>query len=134
MKIYLASNYSHRLELVGHATELAQLGVVVCSSWLHTNWQDDGSSSSAAPEEKCAEWAMRDMKDVFSCDVLVQFTSGERSRGGKHVELGMALALNKRVLVVGLPEHIFHRLPMIEQFGDWPTALERLKSLQSHKQ
>lgn len=48
------------------------------------------------------------------------------SRGGRHVEFGMALAMDKRLVVVGPRENVFHLLPAVEQFDTWPLALAAL--------
>ena len=56
-----------------------------------------------------------DQEDVLAADALVCFTEppGDGGSGGRHVELGMALALGRRVIVVGRREHIFHHLPEV---------------------
>ena len=38
----------------------------------------------------------------------------------------MALALGRRVIVVGRREHIFHYLPEVESVESWPEALRLL--------
>lgn len=45
--------------------------------------------------------------------------AGRASRGGRHVEFGMALALGKRVIVVGPRENVFHLLPEVEVHVNW---------------
>ncbi len=41
-------------------------------------------------------------------------------------ELGMALVLGLRVIVVGRREHVFHYLPEAELVANWPEALRLL--------
>jgi hypothetical protein len=50
-------------------------------------------------------------------------------RGGKHVETGISLALGKRILLVGSAENVFHDLPDVEHFADWPGCLARILEL-----
>jgi hypothetical protein len=38
----------------------------------------------------------------------------------------MALALGRRVILVGQREHIFHHLPEVEVVESWPEALRLL--------
>ena len=73
---------------------------------------------------------MDDYWDVGKADLLIAFSeptkSTTASRGGRHVEFGMALARGTRVMVVGPYENIFHRLPMVEHFAKWEDALAEL--------
>ena len=52
--------------------------------------------------------------------------AGGASRGGRHVEFGLALAWGKGVVVVGPRENVFHTLPQVEHFWRWPEALSAL--------
>ena len=73
---------------------------------------------------------MEDVTDVCSADVVVSFTEPPRSnhsRGGRHVEFGMAHALRKQLVVVGHRENLFHYLPQVEFFTDWRRAREFLE-------
>ena len=59
-------------------------------------------------------FAAVDYEDVAAAHVLIAFTSRPAdgpSRGGRHVELGLALGMGKRVIIVGPFENVFHRLP-----------------------
>ncbi len=52
------------------------------------------------------------MIDIAACDLFVTFSEHPGSphvSGGRHVETGMALAMDRRVIVVGPAENIFHR-------------------------
>lgn len=134
MKIYLASRYSRRLELCGYRAQLEASGHVVTSRWLNGNHQvsdsgtpigdsgeslvegDDGSTSQRAAQLR-SHFAQEDFEDVKACHVLVAFTEPPRSgfsRGGRHVELGIALGLGKQILVIGYRENIFCWLDGVE--------------------
>ena len=41
------------------------------------------------------------------------------TRGGRHAEFGIALALGKRVIVIGPRENVFHALPAVERYESW---------------
>jgi nucleoside 2-deoxyribosyltransferase len=50
--------------------------------------------------ENYVDYAIEDYTGVKECDAYVMFHSGFRS-GGKYVELGMAIALGKRIITCG---------------------------------
>ncbi len=59
------------------------------------------------------------------------YLSAGRSRReeiARYAELGWALADQQRVILVGQPEHAFHRLGHIEQHDTWERLLEQLPS------
>ena len=140
--VYLAARYSRRLELCGYRDQLMELGITVTSRWLNGMHQlddqgvpigDNGerifeSTDTAVP--KWRRWfAEHDRDDVLSADMLIAFTEEPRSgnsRGGRHVELGLALGSGKRVVVVGPRENVFCWLPQVSWFQDWPGALHAL--------
>ena len=120
--VYFAARYLHREELNGYRSELEALGIVVTSRWLAT----EPRTLSEYGDEDWRNLGLIDQEDVLSADALVCFTEppGEAGSGGRHVELGMALA--RRVIVVGRREHIFHHLPEVEAVESWPEALRFL--------
>ena len=146
MRFYLASRYSRRLELCGYRDQLESAGHVVTSRWLHGSHQItdagmpigpsgeslvEGDSGCDSPEAARlrTSFAVEDMVDVFQAGVLIAFTEPPRSgptRGGRHVELGMALASFKRVIVVGHRENIFCWLPGVEYFPTWEQCCAAL--------
>ena len=122
MKIYIASRYDRRFEMLGVTGVLMRAGHVVTSRWIEG--RGDG------PEVAAAE----DLEDVLRADCLVSFTEEPAvgvawsARGGRHVEFGLALAAGKRLCVVGPRENIFHFLPRVEVFrstDDLISALAR---------
>jgi hypothetical protein len=139
MRIYLASRYSRREELCRYREQLQAVGHDVQSRWLDGNHQisdagtplgdhgealvegDDGSQSERAAALR-ARFAADDFEDVAGCHLLIAFTEPPRSsasRGGRHVELGLALGMRKQVVIVGPRENIFCWLPEVLQFEDW---------------
>lgn len=148
MKIYLAARYSRRLELCGYRDQVQDLGHVVTSRWLNGGHQidregrpigdagellvegDDGSADARAAELR-NRFAVEDFQDVVTSDMLIAFTEPPRSnasRGGRHVELGIALGLMKRVWVVGHRENIFCWLEDVRFFEDFTSAFEAMKA------
>jgi hypothetical protein len=122
--VYFAARYSRREELNGFRAELEALGIEVTSRWLAT----EPRLRSSYSEDDWRELGLIDQEDVLAADTLVCFTeaAGDGGNGGRHAELGMALALGRRVIVVGRREHIFHYLPEVEIVDSWPEALRLL--------
>ncbi len=122
--VYFAARYSRQEELKSYRAELEALGIEVTSRWLEM----EPRRRSAYSDEDWRDLGQADQADVLAADSLVCFTEadGEGGNGGRHVELGMALALGLRVIVVGRREHVFHYLPEAELVANWPEALRLL--------
>jgi len=142
MNIYLAARYSRREELCRHKVDLEARGHQVPARWLLGAHQIDdkglalGAEGEAAVErmsEAYAEtlalrekFAADDFEDVFYADLMVAFTEQPRassSRGGRHVEFGLALGMGKPIIIVGPRENIFCCLPEITVYPTWEAAL-----------
>ena len=130
MKVYLAGPYGARKTIAAYRDELHTIGIEVTSSWLaETTEINDGTTGAATalPDEQVAKHAQADLFDVKRADLLVLFTAesvGTEGGGGRHVETGFALALNKPVLVVGEPENVFHRMGRsVFVFPDWHATV-----------
>lgn len=138
-QIYLAGRYSRRLELNEYRDQLRALGFLVQARWLDGGHQLDnagvpiGENGEALVEsgqsERAAalraQFAADDWDDATSAEIQINFTEAPRSsanRGGRHVELGIALSRGQRVIVVGHRENIFHWLPEIEFHPTWEEA------------
>lgn len=130
MKIYLAARFSRRDQLRELAAELHRMGHEVTSRWLDTEWANRPNESSAAPPEYREKYALIDMEDVKAAECVVNFTEapGDGSRGGRHVEFGLAIAWGKRLIVVGYRENLFHHLPKVEFFSSQWDMLRSLST------
>lgn len=123
---YLASRMSRREELIEHAELLHRvLSDTVTSRWL---WGDEGCNAASAA---------RDAEDVLRADGLILFSEqpGCPTSNGRMVEMGLAIAWGKRVIVCTgghEPENIFHHLP-IERVPDFPGVLALLLRERSRK-
>ncbi len=143
MRIYLAARYSKREELCGYRAELESLGHIVTSRWLNGKHQIsdsgkpigdhgealvEGDAGGDSPEAAALRrsFAEEDMADVAGAECIISFTEPPRSnasRGGRHVEFGLAIGLNiGRFITVGYRENLFHWLPGVEFYPDWETA------------
>jgi hypothetical protein len=138
-KIYFAAAYCRRLELLPHRYAAQCAGFAVVSRWLDGTRQvpgDDGASplrgkpGDAELAKMRARFAHEDLEEVISADLLIAFTEpagSGRPRGGRHVELGMAIGLERMVWIVGHRENIFCWLPGVRFFSGWPAVLRVLE-------
>jgi hypothetical protein len=120
--VYLASRYSRADEMRGVRDVLTVLGLNVTARWI--DYHGGQLTASFTPETLnqdpalCGEIARADWDDLNAADTVISFT-GNGGKGGRHVEFGMAVALGKRLIVVGPREHVFHTLPAVEHYHDW---------------
>jgi hypothetical protein len=141
--VYLAARYARRTELCGYRTELESRGFTVTSRWLNgpdqvtASGQVLGTSAEQLIETGdlaagvlMAACALADMEDLASAEAAVFFTEDPAfyapgsSRGGRHVELGLALARpDMRVIVVGPRENQFCHLTQVRHYTSWPELL-----------
>lgn len=149
-RFYLASRYSRRQELLGVRDVIEALGGEVTSRWLNGSHQiddqgvpigDDGAALVDGPEQletkkRAArlrkKFAQDDVEDLRRADVVIAFTEPPRSsasRGGRHVELGLAIAWQKHVVVVGPRENVFCWLPEVEHYASWARAARRVTAI-----
>lgn len=136
MKIYLASRYGRREELLGYAKDLEEMGHEITSRWITGIHEIPGRSESVSDrnsytEKERAHFAQEAIEDIEEADTLIAFTNPDNSsysRGGCHVEFGYALAKKKQIIVIGPRENVFHCLPEAWVFATWErflTVLER---------
>lgn len=152
MKIYLASRYSRREELLGYKSFLEDKGHTVNSRWLLGTHQLDnrgtpigdtgealveGGSECEAAHMLRQKFLSEDLEDVTNAEWVISFTEQPRAplvgRGGRHVEFGYVLGLNyawrqhnpTRLTVVGYRENLFHWHPSVEFYYNWDDFVSR---------
>ena len=130
MKIYLAARYSRGPEMQRYADDLNKLGHEVTSRWITGSHALDSQLSPIEQAEEQDRMAWEDFADLDKADCVISFTEPPRepssSRGGRHVEFGIALARSKRLIVVGHRENVFHWLHMVEFYSEWLELLRKL--------
>lgn len=123
MKIYLASRYERRFELIPIANELQDLGFEITSRWIYGNHDD-------LPRVTCA---MEDLNDIDAAEIIVLLSGPgnleQPERGGRHFELGYASAIGKRCFILGERENVFHHLPWMKVYPTVPELIEGLKTI-----
>lgn len=125
MMIYLAAAYGRKQELIDHRSKLEQAGHDVTSSWLDT--ADDYNQPT--DDQERAALAQQDIDDLLAADLVICFTEQPGTtarRGGRHVELGIAIHAKRQVWIVGPKENIFCCLPCIKHFATFGAALYKI--------
>lgn len=109
-KIYLAAMYAQMHEMQRVRNRLVSAGHEVTSQWVDGKEADDTKETAA----------IMNVEDLKKSDTLVHFSLPQGSMysgGGRQVEYGLAMAMGKRILVVGpRGEHVFHAWPGVRFF------------------
>lgn len=118
LKVYIAARYGMRAEMQDVARYLTSIGIIITSRWINGNHESVGGDSF----HENTRFATEDIEDLLASDACVSFTGSgnaiEKARGWRHVEFGYALALNKRCVLVGPRENVFHFLPSVEWYAN----------------
>lgn len=122
MRFYLASNFSSREDMKRHAQELRLLGHIVECRWFTD--PDHGSTNEIEFNRTLAN---HDWEDLFNSECMVVFIDGTNSHGGKYVELGLALAWSKPIIIVGERSNVFTYLENIILVETWEQCMELFK-------
>ena len=138
IKVYLASRYSKYKSMQVVRNFLESEGFLVTSRWINGDHQiDDEGLSSEAKEEERVRFAVEDIEDLKESDIVVCYTEKPRttkSRGGRHVEMGMAIAWEKLVFVVGHRENVFCCLNSVIFCKDEKEMASKLMSIRDKKE
>jgi len=129
MRVYLASSYSRREEMLRYAAELRAIGVEVVSSWIDGHHETPLNSDREHTRMAAARWAREDLLDIDRADLLILFTQpeGQYRRGGCLVEYGYALGKGVGVTVIG-PErqrtNVFFAEETVGRFDSWAALMQ----------
>lgn len=135
-RYYTAARFSRLDEMLGVRDVLTALGHTVTSRWI-----DGGHQAEPGDTDAMRRFAREDFADIERCDVLLAFTETPRephtNRGGRHVELGIALARpHILTVVVGPLENAFTTLAD-EHYPDWSRFVgsiseESIRKMSNH--
>lgn len=135
VKIYLAARYSRYPEMQNYKKILEDLGYTVTSRWIDGHHNIVNGVSEEAAEIKRIQLAFEDLNDLLSSQCLICFTEIPRTtntRGGRHVEFGIALAMRMSIIIIGPKETIFHTLPSIPKFNTFSDFMSSLAVYDIH--
>lgn len=131
MKFYLAARYSRKEELKEYKKQLETLGHTVTSRWLLSDEvKRDGVNEYNVEDTNLEEnIAKIDLDDIKECDIIVCFTEEPRkhlTRGGRHVEFGIGIGLEKQLVNIGHLENDFYYLKEIKYYYNWKEYISTL--------
>lgn len=129
MKFYIAAKFCARHRIKPLNARLEELGFENTCPWFLFDVDDsaDLDSLGGYSKEEHAEQAIRDIDAVRPADVFIIDTFDETNTGGREVELGAAIILNKRIEMVGPIRNIFHMHPNVRMWKDWHSLIEGMK-------
>ena len=117
VRCYIAAPYELRDAALRARTTLEQSGFLVTARWLDAQAQDSDLE------------ARKDLEDIASAHALIALNPSEWARsgtGGRDVELGYALALGKRIVLVGARTNVFHQHSSVTCVPDLSSAVHSL--------
>lgn len=131
MGIYIAASFPRREEAVALKHRLESHDFHITSGWLNGTYPLYGNGNNQDMEK----FSQMDLQDVTDAHCIVQMTDGDKqtTKGGRHTELGFALAQNKKVFLLGPREQVFHYHPYVScvpnTVNEWtvdnPTTSEK---------
>lgn len=119
MKIYLAASHPRKEEIIKLAQQLEERNFEIVSFW---HLEDK-------PDYRSGERAMRDQSAIQQCDLFVELIGDDMSKGGRHCELGIALAWNKKIILIGDSENefcVFTNLPWLPKMKTIEEFLRKI--------
>lgn len=133
-RIYIAARFSRRPEANALARHLQSLGHTITSRWVKPDCGHvlpTGLSRQAEDAER-QRFALEDVEDVLAANWLISLMEEPRnnSRGGRHIEFGIAVALGHKLTIIGPRETVFHHLPQVQHF----ETTEGFLSALSHRE
>lgn len=151
MNVYLSARYPRRAELRQYADELLAHDIDVSSTWL--------TASGPGEDIPTEAHAQADLEDLYASTALVTFAEvpncakEHASRGGRHVEFGIAYETGIVCIVVAPSawfdighqevrvepvrpypgENVFHLLPGVIRVGSWAEAKALLVAMRERE-
>ena len=127
MKVYISAPYELRDEAIQTMYSLEEQGHRVTSRWLKTPEHEILRNPGIAQQ---ANLAVEDLDDVVDADALVAYNPAgweNKGTGGRHVELGYAIAMGKRIVLYGVRSNFFHSLGVVDYVQTFEELVEVLK-------
>ncbi len=135
MNIYIAGLWDARARLCEVRDRVEAAGHKVVGTWLDAENKPAHSEQgviNSGGHDLAKNYAVRDADEVVNlCDMLMLDTLDLNVRGGREVEYGLALASNKRTVVVGPKRNVFHSIAHYH-FENWDEAIRWLKWVNEH--
>lgn len=127
MRAYIAAPWDNKPEAARIREHLATMDIGCTATWIDIDLE--AGYFAARPEEE----SVRDFDEVAWADLFFMYVPDpDTSRGGRDVELGLALALGKLIVLIGTRRCVFHFHPDVRHFPGLPewiaaTSIEKEK-------
>jgi hypothetical protein len=111
IKVYVAARYEDRDDALSVKKFLNEHGFAVTSTWLLPSDADNPMEKIKKTPGLCEQLSETAEHDITLSDALVVLSPEKAHRsgtGGRHTEVGIAIALNKGIVLYGSPENVFH--------------------------
>lgn len=110
--VYIASAFEEQQTCRIIRDTLSVFDIYCSSSWLST----ESALTRTVTDADRYQRATQDLIDIATADVLVAYNPSDYARsgtGGRHVELGYAVAKRMPVVLIGARTNVFHYLPSV---------------------
>lgn len=129
MNVYLAASFDQQSRMREYAAQLGALNIRVTSRWIRGEHEITDGELEQHPA-LAHRYANDDRLDVMASDIFVMFTNLPSTRGGRHVEFGIAVGSRYgariETWVVGKRENVFQYWEEVKLFETWEDALAEL--------
>lgn len=126
MNVYIGASFVRREEIKELVRPRCRDHWEIVSSWL------DQTETEYPGPKKLEDYCKRDLKEIKCCDIFVEFNDDPEpgmSGGGRSTELGLAIQLEMKIIVIGKRTNVFHHLPCVRLARDWSEAEIMLNAL-----
>ncbi len=128
MRVYVAASCRRKNEAQMVADQLSLTGRHLPVS----NWH----LPSRPPDDDPARWldeSEMDYRDIQRCDAVVCLTGDKDSKGGRHTEFGIGIGLGKHLIILGMPEQVFHHFRGVQHAPDVGCVIDILDTLKEYQ-
>lgn len=127
MKFYVAGKWQDREYIKSIMEHLKKLGHEITCDW--TTHSFDSKTGVTGTKEDIENFALEDIQGVKEADICIFLFGQEYVYRGALVELGLAIAFNKEIFIIGNKQDdcIFANLSYIKKFKSFSNILKYLK-------
>lgn len=121
MIVYIAAPFELRKEAAQLRAQLDVVDIGCCSRWIDL--------FGGQPATELAASDLADVREAHAVVLINPPSYANKGTGGRHVEIGFALALGITIVIHGVKSNIFHELPgvSVTQTVDELVAILRLQ-------
>lgn len=134
MRVYIASAFNTIATIRQYRDELKAIGIDCTSTWAdETADPNIQMTDKSLTDSFLLFTAITDIKDIDRSDAVVLITQEPTKpfvRGGRMHEFGYAMGREKKLIICGPKENIFHYLPSVTECKDFEETKQALLKYQ----